>query len=147
MAKWQRGEKPTIQGGIHPTNIHQETDHGHIQRRSPLTKQLITQDFAGLSTLRHRIDIDVGKSLASLLGIDVGEDLLFVLKDCLEKLVLNIRPPQRDPVLFLDVLHLVPPVDGRRRSTMCVFPTTPSWRERMGVDLGCFDEDGFQRGM
>jgi len=68
-----------------------------------LSQQLISQDLASLATPGHRVDVEVGKGLLGDLVrlIAVREYSPVRLKYRLEKLVLNVLPPERLSVVLL----------------------------------------------
>ena len=99
----------TIERRVHATEIDQQAHHCHILRRLVLSQQLVSQDLAGLATPSHRVNIKVGKGLLGdlLRLIAVCEDSLVVLKHGLEKLILDVLPPERLSVVLLKMLYLV----------------------------------------
>lgn len=112
---------PTVQRGVHPTDIDQQTHHGHVHGRRALRQQLVLQDLAAFAALGHGIEVDVGEGVRGP-GLRLRllrEDLLVVLKDQLEEVVLDVLAPQRDAVILLEVLDLVPTVD-RRHAAICI---------------------------
>ena len=74
-----------------------------------LSQELVPQDLTSLAASSHRVDIEVGKGLLGNLFrlVAVGEDRLVVFKHSLEKLILNILPPQRLSIVLLQMLDLI----------------------------------------
>ena len=98
----------TVERGVHATNVNQEADHGHALRSIAITKQLVSEDLAGLAAPGHGIDVQVGEALlADLVGlVAVGEDLLLVVEDGLEEVVLDVLAPERLAVLLFEMADL-----------------------------------------
>jgi hypothetical protein len=99
----------TVERRVHATEIDEQTHHCHVLRRFVLGQQLVSQDLARLATPGHRVDIEIGKGLLRDLIrlIAVCEDGPVVLKHCLEKLILDVLPPERLSVVLLKMLYLV----------------------------------------
>lgn len=123
-------QRRTIERSIHPPNIDQQTHHRHIQRRRPFRQQLILQNLTALATLRHSIEIDIRKRVPITLIRNLMEHLLLVLEDILQKVILNIPPPQWHPILLFQVPYLVPRIHtgnatiripSRRRSSSRIY--------------------------
>jgi len=104
----------TIQRSVHATQIDQQADHCHVLRGLVLGQELVSQDLASLATSSHCINVEIGKSLLGDLirFIAVCEDRLVIFEDGLEKLVLDVLPPERLSIILLEMLHLVPAVHG-----------------------------------
>lgn len=101
----------TVEGGVHATEIDQQTNHRHADGRRLIILQLILQDLACFAAPRHGIDVDVGK-VHILLAVGVPrEDGRLVLKNKLQKLVLDVLAPQRDAILLFQMSNLVARVD------------------------------------
>ena len=104
---------PTSQGSVHAPDVDQQTHHGHVDGSRALSQQLVLQDLAALAALGHGIEVDVGKRVAAgAVGL-LGEDALVVLEDELEEVELDVLAPQRDAIVLLQMLDLIPTVDGR----------------------------------
>jgi len=105
----------TVECGVHPTNVDEETNHGHALGGIAITKQLVAQDFAGLAAPRHGVDVEVGKTLlANLFGfVAVGEDLILVVEDGLEKVVLDILAPEGLAIVLFEMSDLADDVVAR----------------------------------
>lgn len=97
----------TVQSGIHPADIDQEADHGHVDGRRPLGQQLVLQDLAAFAALGHGIEVNVGKGVSRCSVRHLVEDAGLVIKDGLEKVVLNVLSPQRHAIFLLQVTNLV----------------------------------------
>lgn len=99
----------TIERRVHATEIDEQAHHRHILRRFVLSQQLVSQDLARLATPGHRVDIEISKGLLGDLIrlIAVCEDSPVVLKHGLEKLILDVLPPERLSVVLLKMLYLV----------------------------------------
>lgn len=83
----------TVQRRVHPTDVDQQTDHGHGYGRGDVLGELLLQYLAALAALGHGIDIDFGKRV-TLGSIRVlCKDFLLVLKDQTQEVVLNVLPP------------------------------------------------------
>ena len=85
--------QPTVEGGVHPANIDQQTDHCHRHGRVVIGSQLLLEYLARLTTLGHGVYIYVRKGMARGLVRVLGEDTLLVAKDELQEFVLDVLPP------------------------------------------------------
>jgi hypothetical protein len=101
----------TVESGIHPSKVDQQTNHGHVDCRLFITLKLILEDLASLAALSHSININIRKIQILLSIRPAGEDWGLVLKDKLKELELNIFAPQRDTVLLLQMSNLVSRID------------------------------------
>lgn len=104
-------QKRTVECCVHSSHIHQQTDHGHIQRSRPLGQKLVLEYLAALATLRHSIEVDIGKGVPIRFIRDFVKYFLFVLEDIFKKVKLYILAPQRDTVLLLKMPNFVARVD------------------------------------
>ena len=88
-----RGTRHTVEGGVHATKIDQQANHSHADRGRLVILQLVFQNLASLAAPRHGVDVDVRKVyLFTTFGVS-RESRCLVLKDKLEKLVLDIFAP------------------------------------------------------
>jgi hypothetical protein len=123
----------TIQCGVHAPYIDQQTHHGHVDGRRPLRQQLVLQYLAALAALSHCVQVDVCERVSrfrlSSGLVRLGEDLLLVLEDILQKVELDVFAPERYAVLLLQVPDLVARIHRRdtaigiashRRGVRCV---------------------------
>lgn len=111
--------KHTVQSCVHPTDIHQQTDHGHGDGRWNVLGELFLQNLAAFAALRHGIDIYLGKGVTFGSIRILCEDSLLVLEDETQKIILDVFPPQRYPVFLLQVTYLVSRID-RRHAPVCI---------------------------
>jgi hypothetical protein len=100
----------TIQCGVHAPYIDQQTHHGHVDGRRPLRQQLVLQYLAALAALSHCVQVDVCERVShfrlSSGLVRLGEDLLLVLEDILQKVELDVFAPERSS--FFKCLILLP---------------------------------------
>jgi hypothetical protein len=88
-----QGTKHTVEGCVHATKVDQQTNHSHANRSRLVILQLVLQNFAGLATPRHGVDVNV-REVAVLLAIGVSrEHGGLILKDEFEELVLDVFAP------------------------------------------------------
>ena len=104
---------PTVEGGVHAADVDEQTHHGHVDGGRAYAQQLVLQDLAALAALGHGIEVDVGKGVSAGAVRLLGEDALVVLEDELEEVELDVLAPQGNAIVLLEVLDLVPAVDGR----------------------------------
>lgn len=125
----------TVKGCVHPSHIHQQTHHSHIQRICPLAHQLVPQDFACLAAPSHGVDVYIRKGTFLTPVIAIGEDVFRIRKDRLQKLELNILPPKRHTIGLFQMLDLasrekrsllLPPEPARVITTSISSTTSPT---------------------
>ena len=109
----QRGER-TVKRRVHPSDINQQTDHGHVDRCHSIVQQLILEDPARLRTLGHGVNIDIRKGATRLGLVEVCEDGRLILEDGSQEIVLDVNTPQRNAIPLLDRPHLGARVEGGR---------------------------------
>lgn len=101
----------TIESGVHPANIHQEAYHSHTNGTILVLQQLLLQDLATFTALRHGIDVDIGESVTFCSIAGLGEAFGLVFKHQLEEVVLYIFTPEWNTILFLEMSYFVARVD------------------------------------
>ena len=107
------GARRTVECCIHPANVDQQADHRHALRGFAVTKQLVAKDLTGLATPGHGINVEVSEALLAdpARFVAVGKDFLLVREDGPQEVVLDVLPPERLAILFLEVPDLA---DGAR---------------------------------
>ena len=101
----------TIERGIHPPKIHQQTHHGHTNSSRLIILQLILENLARLATPGHRIHVNIREIHALLVIRLPRKHLGRVLEHQLQELVLDVLAPQRNAILLLEMLDLIARVD------------------------------------
>jgi hypothetical protein len=108
-SKWRR----TVESRVHATNVDEQTHHRHVDGGGTLRQQLVLENLAALAALCHGVEVDVGKRVAGCAVRLLGEGVCVVLEDELEEVVLDVLAPERDAVIFFEMLDFVAAVDGR----------------------------------
>lgn len=104
---WEFTAILTIERRVHAADIDQEAHHGHAFGSVPITQQLVSQHLAGLAASRHGVYVEIGEALLSDRSVvRIGEDLFVIVKDSLEKVVLDILSPQRLAIILLQMSNL-----------------------------------------
>jgi len=100
----------TVQGRVHATHVHKQTDHSHADRTVRVLYKLLLQYLTTLAALRHRINVCLCKCTPRSSIAVLGEALGLVVEDQFQEVILYIFAPERNAVLFLKVPYLVPRV-------------------------------------
>ena len=97
----------TIERGIHPPDIHQQTNHGHVNGSRPITLHPLLEHFTHLATPGHGVEIDVREAEAPLTVRVPSENFRFVIKEGPKEVILNVLAPEREAIFFFEMAHLV----------------------------------------
>lgn len=100
-----------VQSRVHPANVDQETDHGHVMGSLSIDLQSVLEDLACLGASGQAVDVDLGKVATRLSITDSGENGFGVLDDNPQELVLDFLSPKRCSVRLLDMPDLAARVD------------------------------------